>query len=137
MKSGLVSISFRELSVEQIIQLVSENGIQGIEWGGDVHVPHGDLKTAQSVARLTGEAGLEVASYGSYYRFDECDPDSDQEGPDMLSVIETAEALDAPAIRVWAGRKSPGKISPQSKQAIAERGHQFAEEASARGIRLR
>ena len=43
-KSGLVSITFRELNPLEIIRLVSKAGLDGIEWGGDVHVPHGDIK---------------------------------------------------------------------------------------------
>jgi hypothetical protein len=42
-QTGLVSITFRQLSPPAIIDLVRQAGLEGIEWGGDVHVPHGDL----------------------------------------------------------------------------------------------
>jgi len=64
---GLVSITFRKLSPEQIIELVRKAGLSGIEWGGDIHVPHGDIARAKEVKSMTKEAGLRVAVYGSYY----------------------------------------------------------------------
>ena len=46
MKIGLVSVSFRGLAPEAIIDLAAECGLGGVEWGGDVHVPCGDLRRA-------------------------------------------------------------------------------------------
>ena len=66
-KTGLVSVTFRKLSPEEIIKLVSQSGLDGIEWGGDIHVPHGDVKKARDIAQITKDEGLIVASYGSYY----------------------------------------------------------------------
>jgi sugar phosphate isomerase/epimerase len=136
MKAGLVSISFRQLSPGAIVAAAAECGLAGIEWGGDRHVPHGDTGTALEVRRLTGEAGLETASYGSYYHFDECDPDSAAEGPEMESVLDTAEALGAPAIRVWAGRRDPSETPAALRAAITDRAREFAAAAVARGMRL-
>ena len=135
-RPGLVTISFRELSPDEIVDLVAESGLQGIEWGGDVHVPHGDLETALRVGELTGAAGLKVASYGSYYRFDECGGDSESDGPSMESVLKTAVALGAPAIRVWAGRAGPNEISREVRESIVRRAQEFGEKASFLGIRL-
>jgi 3-dehydroshikimate dehydratase len=135
-RPGLVSISFRELAPQQIIDLVVANGLQGIEWGGDVHVPHGAIEVAETVGRLTRTAGLEVASYGSYYRFDDCDPELSDSTPDMKSVLATAVALGAPAIRVWAGRVGPEDISPELRASITGRALAFAEAAAEKGIRL-
>ena len=73
---GLVSITFRSLSPQDVIQLVKDAKLRAIEWGGDIHVPHGDLKQAKQVCAQTEEAGLQVAAYGSYYRVGE----SEREG---------------------------------------------------------
>ena len=51
MKTGLVSVTFRELASREIVALVANAGLDGIEWGGDVHVPHGELSTARQVLR--------------------------------------------------------------------------------------
>ncbi len=93
---GLVSISYRELSPRQIIDLCADTAIAGIEWGGDIHVPHGDLPIAREVAQMTRDAGLQIASYGSYYR---CGAALEFE-----RVLESAVELGAPLIRVWAGQ---------------------------------
>lgn len=45
-KTGLVSVTFRQKSVEEIAALTAEAGLSGVEWGGDVHVPPGDREAA-------------------------------------------------------------------------------------------
>lgn len=99
---GLVSITFRQLSPRKIIDLVSKSGLKAIEWGGDIHVPHGETSLARDVGNITRDEGLNVAAYGSYYRVG-C------EGRENAScfedVLATALELKAPSIRVWAGNK--------------------------------
>ena len=136
MKAGLVSISLRQLSPRKIVDLVSECGLSGIEWGGDVHVPHGNTAIAREVAHMTRDAGLMVASYGSYYRFAECDVDAKEGGPSMMEIVETAEALGAPAIRVWAGQRGPDQTSEAVWDAIVRRTVELADEAFKRGMRI-
>ena len=34
---GIASVSFRQNSVEEIVNAVKESGLTCIEWGGDVH----------------------------------------------------------------------------------------------------
>ncbi|HAO61285.1 MAG TPA: hypothetical protein DCQ90_04940 [Erysipelotrichaceae bacterium] len=105
MKTGLTSVTFREKSVEEIIALAKEATLDGIEWGGDVHCPAGEIDTAKQIQRLCQEAQLEILSYGSYYK--------GQEGEDFLPVLQTALALNAPVIRIWAGRMSPETITEE------------------------
>ena len=99
LETGLVSVSFRNLTPERIIELTKQVGLAGIEWGGDVHVPAGDVETAQRIRKLTEEAGLKVFAYGSYYRVGENTIE------EFAPVLECAIALGAPVIRVWAGAK--------------------------------
>ncbi len=63
---GLCSITFRDLTPREVVALAVRSGIAGIEWGGDVHVPPGDVGAAESVAALCRDAGITVVSYGSY-----------------------------------------------------------------------
>ncbi len=133
---GLVSISFRSLSSDEIVQLVTESGFAGIEWGGDVHVPHGNVAIAQATRKLTRDAGLSVAAYGSYYRFDECIEDSEKDGPEFGAVLDTAEALGAPSIRVWVGRKNATDYSELERGRIVDRTREIADEAANRSIRI-
>jgi sugar phosphate isomerase/epimerase len=112
--SGLCSISFRKLSIDALIDLCQQAKIDGIEWGGDVHVPPGDIDLAKTVKARTEAAGLKTCSYGSYYR---CDGESEA----FSDVLETADALKAPLIRVWAGRKASAEADVDDREEVVER----------------
>jgi sugar phosphate isomerase/epimerase len=113
--SGLCSITFRQLSAQDLLALVSRAGLDGIEWGGDLHVPHGDLKCAREIGRQTREAGLKVSSYGSYYRL----ISSEADGLPFEQVLETAVVLGAPCIRVWAGSCGSDQATPAIREQVA------------------
>jgi len=134
-KPGLISITFRPLSPEQIIELSVRAGLQAIEWGGDIHVPHGDVKRAEEVGAWTRASGLEAASYGSYYRVGNRQVG---QGEPMAfeRVLETAEALGAPAIRVWAGNRGSASADADWRAAVAEDARRIAGLAEARGISI-
>lgn len=134
MKAGLVSITFRALSPEEIVRQVSAAGLEGIEWGGDVHVPHGRLLRAKEVRRLTEDAGLAVSAYGSYYRFDDCISHCAEDEPSWNAVLDTACELGAPSVRVWAGRLGSAAISGEHRSRIVERCREIGEQAQGRGI---
>jgi sugar phosphate isomerase/epimerase len=112
---GLVSVTFRALSPAEIVGLVQQAGLRGIEWGGDVHVPHGNLARAREVRALTQQAGLTVAAYGSYYRAAK----SESDGLRFESVLETAVELGAPLIRVWAGPAASADASEALRTQVA------------------
>ncbi len=65
---GLVSVSFRSLTCEKIIEIAKKAGLRSVEWGGDIHVPAGDAAKAAEVYQKTADAGLTVAAYGSYFK---------------------------------------------------------------------
>lgn len=111
---GLVSVTFRSQTPATIIEWCRQAHLTGIEWGGDVHVPPGDVAVARQVARWTREANLTVACYGSYYR---CDADA--EVP-FGAVLESAQELGAPTIRVWAGRKGSAQASEEDRAAVVK-----------------
>ena len=62
---GLFSVTFRDDSVDCIIDLAKEAGIQAIEWSSDNHLPKNDIAQAEKVAQLMQEAGLTTSSYGA------------------------------------------------------------------------
>ncbi len=129
---GLVSVTFRQLDPPAITELVRKAGLQAIEWGGDLHVPPGDTARAREVARLTSDAGLRSACYGSYYRLgvSEC------EGLAFGQVLETAVELGAPSIRVWAGNTASAEISEADRQAVTADASRCTELAAGAGIKL-
>jgi 3-dehydroshikimate dehydratase len=111
---GLVSVTFRTLTPRRIIDAAIAANLTGIEWGGDVHVPHGDLDTARRVRAQTEASGLSIASYGSYYKVG-----SPMELP-FESVLHTAVELGAPGIRVWAGTSGSSTCPPAERSVIVE-----------------
>jgi sugar phosphate isomerase/epimerase len=127
---GLVSVTFRKLSPEEIIALCKRAGVPGIEWGGDVHVPPGDALRAREVGRLTREAGLEVAAYGSYYRLGLNEPGT------FEAVLASAAALGAPTIRVWAGRKGARQTEVDERCEIIADALHVADLAARHGITI-
>ncbi|MBT5901949.1 MAG: sugar phosphate isomerase/epimerase [Opitutaceae bacterium] len=128
---GLVSISFRNLTVSEIIELCRINELPAIEWGGDVHVPHGDIEIATQVGSATQAAGLTVAAYGSYYR---CDAEADQ--LDFNAVLDSARALGAPVIRVWAGTTGSAVASAAKREAITADLRRIGELAAEQNIEI-
>lgn len=126
--SGLVSITFRQLSPREIVDLVRQADLAGIEWGGDVHVPHGDVERAREVRQITADAGLQVAAYGAYYRVGHVDT-----GP-FEAVLETAVALGAPLIRVWAGRQGTDTADEAYLEQVVEDSRRIADLAAAEHI---
>ena len=100
--AGLTSVTFRDRTPQQIVQLAVEAGLKGIEWGADIHVPVGQLEHAKMVSRLTHEAGLEVSAYGSYYKVGK----GDKKASDFHEILATAKSLGAPIVRIWAGEVS-------------------------------
>jgi len=128
MTSGLVSVTFRKIIAEQVIAHVQQAGLQAIEWGGDIHVPHGDLQVAENVGNATRAAGLAVASYGSYYRL------GDSEDLKFETVADTAVSLGAPVIRVWAGRKASADADATYWNAVIDDALRCADIAASRGL---
>ncbi len=108
--TGLLSVTFRSLPFERIIELAVEAGLDGIEWGGDVHVPPGDLKRAERIGQAARGAGLVNFSYGSYWRADS--------EPEMIA--ETAAALGVQWIRIWAGTLPSAACSPEIRRRTVE-----------------
>jgi len=97
------------------MELCVKAGLQGVEWGGDSHVPHGDLKQAALVARQCADHGLEIPSYGSYYR---AGLPHDGKNPTAKAVVDSALELGTSIIRIWVGNKSPDRTSPEETTAI-------------------
>jgi len=123
LRTGLVSVTFRKLTPQEIIALVARAGLAGIEWGGDIHVPHGDTAKAREVRKMTLDRGIAVASYGSYYYVGETG------GPPFQSVLDTAIALGAPTIRVWAGKKGSAQAPAEYRRAVVSDSGRIADMA--------
>ena len=133
LKTGLVSVTFRSLSPLAIVRLASQNNLDGIEWGGDVHVPHGDTERAAQVATLTAASGLAVFSYGSYYRVGTY---GNEYQAAFLPVISSAKALGAPLIRIWGFDKGSAETTEEQYNMLVVQTKELCRMADAQGMSL-
>ena len=83
--TGLVSISFRSLSPEQIVDYMLEAGLRYVEWGSDVHAKMDDHEALQRIVALQREKGIICSSYGTYFHLGQ-DPLS--ELPDYIAAAK-------------------------------------------------
>lgn len=114
--SGLTSVTFRKLTPENIITLAAKAGLDCIEWGGDIHVPHGDLAQASRVRDMTEQSGLVISSYGSYYRA----KGSKGRSLEFVKVLETCIALGTDTVRIWAGDKGSVECDERTRGSITD-----------------
>ncbi len=127
MKTGFCSVTFRQLGIDEIIDIAIKAGADGIEWGGDIHVT--DVKTAASVAEKMKANGLAVLSYGSYCK---CDGSEDE----MRRLTDIADTLGAKYIRVWAGAKSPVETTDEERLKITQNLQAFCDIAAKKNISI-
>jgi 3-dehydroshikimate dehydratase len=128
--AGLTSVTFRKLSPLEIIHLAVEAKLDGIEWGGDVHVPPGDLATAKKVAQQTRDAGLKIPSYGSYYRLGITAKDEGDK------VLASAAELGASIARVWVGNVGSADATPEFRAAAIKDAQELTKRAASLKLRI-
>jgi len=128
---GLCSVTFREKPVEEIIEIAAQQGLEGIEWGADVHVkPDSPAEFAAGVAEKCNSAGLAVPSYGSYFDVLEHDP------ADFAQIVEKADLLGAGVIRVWGGWVRPEEVAAEQFEKITSTSREIAGMAEQANIRV-
>jgi 3-dehydroshikimate dehydratase len=126
MITGLASVTFRKLAPREVINLVQLAGLESIEWSGDIHLPCGKVTLAGDIGRMTRESGLKNICYGSHYRLGE----SRKAGLSFSAVLETAIALGAPSLRIWAGGKSSAEAPLVYRENIIRESRAIAIEAA-------
>ncbi len=126
MKNGLVSVSFRDKTPEEIAAAAGSCGLYYIEWGGDIHLPPGDVKRAEKMAALSEKNGLCPLSYGSYYKLGT--------GSRFEPVLLTASALGAGIIRIWGGERPSAELSRAERLQLAKEASVCAAMALKQGI---
>ena len=105
LKIGVASVTFRNKTVSEVVDIVSQAGVEYIEWGADVHVKNAD--DAVVARNLCDAKGIKISSYGSYYRAG-C---NDREN--WAEICRTAHTLGAESIRVWLGSENSEDYTSQ------------------------
>lgn len=129
-KSGVVSVSFRALSAEEVIKITKDAGLEAIEWGSDVHAPVGETERLRRIAELQKDAGLYCSSYGTYFRIGE---NSIEE---LIAYIESAKILGTNVLRLWCGKKNYEDCTKEEKLFILEESRKAARIAEREGAVL-
>lgn len=129
-KTGVCSISFRKYSIEEIIAATAAAGLDGIEWGGDVHVPAGDVAAAAAVRAATEAAGLQCLSYGGYYRLGSGTPE------EFDGLLACAEVLGVRDVRIWGGSKDSEELTGEEWAALVTEAKACAAKAQEKGLVL-
>lgn len=132
LQPGICSLTLRTCTPLEVIQLAFDNGLVGIEWWGGEHVRPGDLEAARTIGRATREAGLAISTYGSYHRVGV----TGTENPAFESVLETAVALGAPSIRVWAGDRNREAADQSFIEKVLAETNRLADLAASAGVSL-
>lgn len=127
---AFTTVTFRQLTRREIIEIARENGISQIEWGGDVHLKPRDSAAREEVARLQSQCGVTACSYGSYYRLGMNDM------AEWRAVIEAAQAVGAKTIRVWAGEKPSGDTDEAGFTALVAEARELAAAAEEKGLQI-
>ncbi len=113
MQIGFTTTSFRQIkSLEKIVEIASDAGVDCIEWGGDIHVK--DIETAKYAKKLCDAANIKISSYGSYYRV------GSKDTSEWEKICRVASAMDADSVRVWLGKADSEKTDDETYKALVE-----------------
>lgn len=133
LNKGIVSVSFRKLTPEEIVREVKACGLKTIEWGSDVHVPAGDIETAKRVRELTESARLSCGSYGTYFNEFVDGVASEDE---VAKYILSAEALGVTDLRIWPGNRWSWEASPEYYDIIVRNAQLACDLAKEKGMNI-
>lgn len=126
--AGVCSVTLRSLPAADVARLAAAAGLDAVEWAADVHVPPGDVTTADEVRRRSADLGLASASYGSYWFAGQSDP------AEVPAVLATALALGAPHVRIWAAWGVGPGSSADDRRRVADATCDFAVAAEQDGL---
>ena len=127
---GLVSVSFRKHTPNEILEAVKASGLSCIEWGSDVHAPCRDTQRLSQLAKLQKEHGIVCSSYGTYFRFLETPIE------ELGDYIAAAKILGTDILRLWCGTKSGAEMTEEEKQTLLAQCKEAARIAQAEGVTL-
>lgn len=127
---GLVSVSFRKHTPEEIIKAVKNAGLSCIEWGSDVHAPCRDTARLEEIVRLQTKYGIACSSYGTYFRLGHTPIG------ELTNYISAAKKLGTSILRLWCGVKSGADMTEAEREALFAVCRQAAALAEEYGVTL-
>lgn len=127
---GLVSISFRGLSVDEIMDLCEKNHLKYIEWGSDVHAPCDDAERLAHIVAEQERRGLICSSYGTYFRV------GINPVEEIYGYIAAAKTLGTKIIRLWCCKGNYENYTAEERERILSDAKALAKIAEAEGVTL-
>ena len=130
--TGIVSVTFRQKTIDEILSLCRATGLDSIEVGSDVHAPKENLALCAEIAEKARESGVSIVSYGTYYKLGQY-PDAKAE---FSAYIAAAKALGTSNLRIWAGVRNSQDVSEPERAALTAEARLCADLAAAGGMTL-
>jgi 3-dehydroshikimate dehydratase len=130
LRPGLTSITHRQLSPAEVISLAAKAHLVAIEWGADVHLPPGSPGLAHELAARCQDAGLDCPSYGTYFRVGRDEPS------EFSDLVQTARALGATQLRVWAGTSDSASATSEELARVVDQSRRVAARAAEAGLAI-
>ncbi len=127
---GLVSISFRNLSPERILEETKKAGLSFVEWGSDVHAPCENTDRLTEIVRLQEEYGISCCSYGTYFRLGVNNTE------ELQKYIDAAKILGTDILRLWCGNKASAEYSSEEESFLFKECKKAAVIAEKNGVTL-
>jgi sugar phosphate isomerase/epimerase len=127
---GLVSVSFRDKTPEEILKAMQRVGLSYIEWGSDVHAPCTDTARLQELAALQTRYGITCCSFGTYFRLGKT---PHAELPDYIAAAKT---LGTDILRLWCGTKGGAEMTEDERESLLDICRAAAELAAREGVVL-
>ncbi|MBO7169917.1 MAG: sugar phosphate isomerase/epimerase [Clostridia bacterium] len=127
---GVVSISFRGHTPEEILQAAKAAGLSWVEWGSDVHAPCHDQERLCEIVALQKKYDVRCSSYGTYFRLGETPIE------ELVHYVRAAQKLGTDILRLWCGGKSGKDMTEEEREALLVECRRAAEIAEANGAIL-
>ncbi len=109
---GLVSVTFRKNTPEEILIAMKDAGLSYIEWGSDVHAPKDDLEFLNEIVSLQNKYGIKCCSYGTYFRLGSTNV------AELTDYISAAKILGTNILRLWCGNKNSQDYTAKEKEKL-------------------
>lgn len=127
---GLVSVSFRQYSPQEILSAMKKTKLSCIEWGSDIHAPYKDTQRLYELAVLQKEYDIFCCSYGTYFRL------GGDDTAELEDYANAAKILGTNLLRIWCGDKGAQLYSKDEKKLLFEEAKKAARIAKALGVTL-
>lgn len=127
-ETGLVSISFRKLSPEEIAEKMLLSGLRFVEWGSDVHAVPTDEAALQRIVELQKKTGIRCSSYGTYFRL------GVNPVEELPAYFDAAKTLGTDILRVWCGNQGYAASTKEYRESIIGEAKKIAAMAEEAGV---